>query len=119
LTVGLIAICGSLSSAPGWAVAQDAGKTPPVLKESTEPTPPKPAATEEGQADLDEAMIRRIDAENPKQLQGVITLLESALAKGLSDESVAFAKKMIGSIQLERAQAVVAQLMQGGGVRAR
>jgi len=118
LTVGLIAICGSLSSAPGWAVAQDGGKTPPVLKESTEPTPPKPA-TEEGQADLDEAMIRRIDAENPKQLQGVITLLESALAKGLSDESVAFAKKMIGSIQLERAQAVVAQLMQGGGVRAR
>jgi tetratricopeptide (TPR) repeat protein len=74
---------------------------------------------EDGQGDLDDAMVRRIDAETPKQLESVVTLLESALAKGLSDESTSFAKKMIGSIQLERAQMLAAQLMQGGGRRAR
>ncbi len=75
--------------------------------------------TEDGQADLDEAMIRRIDAETPKQLEAVIALLESALAKGLGEESRSFANKMIGSIQLERAQSIVAQMMQGGELRAR
>src|SRR5690606_34514964 len=64
-------------------------------------------------------MVRRIDAETPKQLEAVIALLESAIAKGLSDESRSFANKMIASIQLERAQATAAQLMQGGGLRAR
>jgi len=64
-------------------------------------------------------MVRRIDAETPKQLEAVVTLLESAIAKGLSDESRSFANKMIASIQLERAQATAAQLVQGGGLRAR
>jgi len=72
-----------------------------------------------GQADLDEAMVQRIDAETPQQLEGVVTLLESALAKGLSDESKSFANKMIASIYLEQAQGIAAQLMQGGGLRAR
>jgi len=45
--------------------------------------------------------------------------LESALAKGLSDESKSFANKMIASIYLEQAQVMAAQLMQGGGLRAR
>jgi tetratricopeptide (TPR) repeat protein len=92
------------------ATAQEATTPPP-----TEATAPDAA----GQADLDEAMVQRIDAETPKQLEGVITLLESALAKGLSDESKSFANKMIASIHLERAQAMAAQLMQGGGLRAR
>jgi len=80
----------------------------------------KPAATtEDGQADLDEAMIRRIDAETPKQLEAVIALIESAITKGLSEESRSFANKMTASIQLERAQGIASQLMQGGGLRAR
>lgn len=82
--------------------------------------PPAPAeSSEDGQADLDEAMVRRIDAETPKQLEAVVALLESAIAKGLSDESRTFANKMIASIQFERAQATAAQLVQGGGLRAR
>ncbi|MGV3484877.1 MAG: tetratricopeptide repeat protein [Planctomycetaceae bacterium] len=77
------------------------------------------ATKEAGQADLDEAMVQRIDAETPEELEVISALIESALAKGLSDESKSFAKKMLASIQFERAQAIAAQLMQGGGRRIR
>ncbi len=72
-----------------------------------------------GQDDLDEAMVMRVDADNAEKLEEVTALLESALAKGLSDESKSFAKKMLASIQLERGQGIAAQLMQGGGRRLR
>jgi len=100
----------------GVTTAQEATTAPPAAEAAPQEAAAKEAA---GQPDLDEAMVQRIDAETPKQLEGVITLLESALAKGLSDESKSFANKMIASIHLERAQAMVAQLMQGGGLRAR
>ncbi len=90
----------------------------PSAAEQPPATEPEPGA-EDGQADLDEAMLRRIDAETPKQLEAVVALLESAIAKGLSDESRSFANKMVASIQLERAQATAAQLVQGGGLRVR
>jgi tetratricopeptide (TPR) repeat protein len=63
--------------------------------------------------------VLRIDADDTKGLQEVISLLETALKKGLSDENALFAKKMIGSIQLEQAQRIVAELNQGGGLKAR
>jgi tetratricopeptide (TPR) repeat protein len=72
-----------------------------------------------GQSDLDQAIVLRIDADDTKELQEVISLLETALKKGLSDENALFAKKMIGSIQLEQAQRIVAELNQGGGLKAR
>jgi tetratricopeptide (TPR) repeat protein len=72
-----------------------------------------------GQSDLDQAIVLRIDADDTKGLQEVISLLETALKKGLSDENALFAKKMIGSIQLEQAQRIVAELNQGGGLKAR
>lgn len=102
----------------GVATAQEATTAPPATEAAT-PAPEAAAPEAAGQPDLDEAMVQRIDAETPKQLQGVIALLESALVKGLSDQSKSFANKMIASIHLERAQAMVAQLMQGGGLRAR
>ncbi len=102
----------------GVATAQEATTAPPAAEAAT-PAPEAAAPEAAGQPDLDEAMVQRIDAETPKQLQGVIALLESALVKGLSDQSKSFANKMIASIHLERAQAMVAQLMQGGGLRAR
>lgn len=74
---------------------------------------------EAGQADLDEAMALRLDAQTPQQLETLVALLESAIAKGLASESELFANKMLGSVQLERAQTVASQLMQGGGGRAR
>jgi tetratricopeptide (TPR) repeat protein len=104
--------------------AQAAVSDKPTVSENADADKPadadKAAASpQDGQADLDEAMIRRIDAETPKQLEAVIALIESALTKGLSEESRSFAAKMIASIQLERAQGIAAQLMQGGGLRAR
>jgi len=108
---------------PDPVFAQDAGKPAEEQAETKPKQPPADTETapagEAGQGDLDEAMVMRIDAETPKQLESVVTLLESALAKGLSAESRTFANKMIASIQLERAQAIAAQLMQGGGLRAR
>ena len=105
------------------ARGQDSTATPAEAQAATgeakPDSPPLPPAEGAGQADLDEAMVQRIDAETPKQLDGVITLLESALAKGLSGESKSFANKMIGSIHLEQAQGIAAQLMQGGGLRVR
>lgn len=116
----LVLLLGVAVALPLAANAEDtpaapAGDTP------AEPgdTIAEPAADEAGQADLDEAMIRRIDADTPQQLEAVIALLESALAKGLGNESRSFANKMIGSIQLERAQGLAAELLQGGGLRAR
>lgn len=49
----------------------------------------------------------------------VVSLLETALQKGLSGENAVFANKMIASIQLEQAQRIIAELNQGGGLRAR
>jgi tetratricopeptide (TPR) repeat protein len=97
--------------APHQSVFGQDAATPPAVEAATKDAP--------GQIDLDEAMVQRIDAETPKQLDAVITLLESALAKGLSDESKSFANKMIASIYFERAQGIAAQLMRGGGLRAR
>lgn len=99
-------------------IGQDASPAATEVADEAKPDSTQPTEAA-GQADLDEAMVQRIDAETPKQLEGVITLLESALAKGLTDESKSFANKMIGSIHLERAQGIAAQLMQGGGLRAR
>lgn len=98
-------------------------ETPPEAP--AEPAETKPAAPETGdaanpgQADLDEAMVLRIDADTPVKLEEVTSLVESAIAKGLSEESKSFAKKMLASIELERGQAIAAQLMQGGGRRLR
>ncbi len=70
-----------------------------------------------GQKDLDEAVLQRIDAESPAQLQAVAALLESALAKGLDDENESFAKKMLGSVQFQLGQGLAAAMMQSGGQR--
>ncbi len=60
-----------------------------------------------GQADLDEAVILRIDAKSVKELEKVGELLQSALTKGLGDENQAFAKKMYGSVLLQQSQQLV------------
>ncbi len=128
-------VCGCWMFGTGApTIAQDsASEASPASTADAPATAEKPATAEEssdddvdnandsnaGQADLDEAIIRRIDAETPKQLDALIALLESAVAKGLTEESQSFAEKMIGSIQLERAQAIASQLIQGGGLRAR
>ncbi len=97
------------------ADAPAVGNTESAAQESATDAPPEEA----GQADLDEAMVLRIDADSPDKLEEVAAMIESALTKGLSDESKSFAKKMLASIQLERGQSIAAELMQGGGRRLR
>jgi len=69
----------------------------------------------EGQADLDQATVARIDAETAADLENVAALLESALAKGLDDENASFAKKMLGAVSLQQGKAVAQQLLQRRG----
>ncbi len=76
-----------------------------------------PADANQGQADLDEAVIQRIDANTPQQLEAVSALLQSALTKGLDEENQSFAKKMLGSVQLQRSQGLAAAMVQARGRR--
>ena len=78
-------------------------------------TPP----SDPGQDDLDEAAILRFDAKSARELQAVERLLQSAIKKGLSGENASFAKKMLGSVLLQKSQQVIAALGQPGVNRAR
>lgn len=79
--------------------------------------PPINAEVDPGQADLDEAVLKRIDAQTNADLESVAALIESALAKGLSDENSSFAKKMLGSIQLQRGQGLAGAMVRLRGRR--
>lgn len=120
------------ASEGGVQEVPEAGSTSPAEADANAATDDSNAATDDsdsatddsdddtkgaGQKDLDEAVLQRIDAESPAQLQAVATLLESALAKGLDDENESFAKKMLGSVQLQIGQGLAAAMMQSGGQR--
>lgn len=68
----------------------------------------------EGQGDLDEAMAKRIEADTPAELAEVAALLESAISKGLDEENMSFARKMLGGISLQKGQAIAEQIRRGG-----
>jgi len=59
-------------------------------------------AENEGQADLDKATEKKLEAKTLGDLGEVIMLCESALEKGLDDGSTAFAKQLLGSTLLQR-----------------
>lgn len=71
-----------------------------------------------GQADLDEALMKKISAKSETQLEQVAALLRSALTKGVSEEDASFAKKILGSILLKRGQAQAQTLGQLPGRQA-
>lgn len=99
----------------GTLAAQDnpPAQTPEATDE-TEAGQDKPSeSANEGIADLDEAMVKKIEANTPQQLEEVAALVESAIAKGLDKENLSFANKMLGGISLQRAQAIIAQLLRG------
>ncbi len=75
-------------------------------------TPAKP-----GQADLDNAVIERLDATTPAQLEAVSTWLESAIKKGLDEENRSFANKMLGSVLLQRSQQMIGAMGRARGRR--
>lgn len=70
-----------------------------------------------GQGDLDEAVLERIEADSAAELRGVVSLLESALAKGLSDENESFARKMLGSVQLQLGKGLAGAMVRVQGRR--
>lgn len=77
----------------------------------------KSATENGGQADLDTAVIQRIDAQTPEQLEAVSALLESAIKKGLDEENLSFAKKMLGSVLLQRSELLRRAMIQVRGRR--
>lgn len=111
----LIAMGFSLFASAPVAHAQDAATDAQATKQATEQA--DLATGNEGQADLDEAVIQRIDADTPNKLEAVTALLQSAITKGLDDENTSFAKKMLGSVQLQRSQTLAAAMMRARGRR--
>ncbi|MEM6692913.1 MAG: PKR inhibitor (translation regulation), partial [Planctomycetota bacterium] len=105
-----------LDQSANSGIATDGAQAPETKDDDPveEPRPAKP-----GQEDLNEAIVKRIDADTPAQLEGVAALLESAIGKGLTDENVAFAEKMLGSIRFQQAQEIAGGLSQLRGRRAR
>lgn len=114
LTIGVAAL--SFFAMPAAAAEDKAA--PAAVKEA----PTKPAAdsgvpplaaealdkSTAGSEDLAKAIELKLAAEKLGDLGPVIKLCRSALAKGLNDEDVSFAKKMLASALLQRA-AVVCQ----------
>ncbi|QDV44805.1 tetratricopeptide repeat protein [Stieleria neptunia] len=72
-----------------------------------------------GQDELDEAAILRFDAKSPRELEAVERLLQTAIKKGLSGENASFAKKMLGSVLLQKSQQLIAAMGQTAGNRNR
>ncbi len=60
-----------------------------------------------GQADLDNAMRAKVNAEGLPQLNEVIDLLQAALDKGLNAEDSDFAEQMMSDALMQRASALV------------
>ncbi|MCR9292252.1 MAG: tetratricopeptide repeat protein [bacterium] len=65
-----------------------------------------------GQAKLDEATDRKIDAQTPADLEKVIELCEEALQAGLDEGNSQIAKQLLASTALQRAQMLVQRLPQ-------
>lgn len=101
---------GSLTAQDG-SPAKNPAPAPSGEETAAQQAPEKPS--NEGISDLDEAMVKKIDANTPQQLEEVAALVESAIAKGLDEENLAFANKMLGGISLQQAQSIIAQLIRG------
>ncbi len=137
LTSDLSAACGPGDRDPGTCDPGTCDPEPVTQEPVTqEPVTQEPAAATEnaqgetqtpadgvadsparGQVDLDEAVIKRIDAESDEQLEVISALLESAIKKGLDEENLSFAKKMLGSVLLQRSQTLAAAMLRAPGRR--
>lgn len=68
-------------------------------------------AVGEGQEDLDQATEAKLNADTIGDLGDVIRLAESALTKGLDEANTTFAKKLLSSTLVQRAQEVARHVM--------
>lgn len=71
-------------------------------------------AEDAGQDDLNRAIEAKLSAESFRELGLVADLCQSAITKGLSKENEAFAKHLMASTLLKRAEAVSSPLVDGG-----
>ena len=67
-------------------------------------------AANEGQDDLDKATETKLTADSIDDLGEVIRLIESALQKGLDESNAAFAKKLLASTFIQRAEITIKNL---------
>ncbi|NLF06452.1 MAG: tetratricopeptide repeat protein, partial [Pirellulaceae bacterium] len=67
-------------------------------------------ADNEGREDLDKATEAKLTADSMDDLNEVIRLAESALEKGLDESNAAFAKKLLASTYIQRAQSGIDNL---------
>jgi tetratricopeptide (TPR) repeat protein len=106
-TLGMVTMVG-----PNMCFAQEkTNKTdPPALVIPV----PKP-----GEEDFDKAIQLRIKMDSTDQLAEAIGLAESAISKGLSEDSEIAAKRFLGSAYTEKAKVSIQTALQGGGPRAR
>lgn len=99
-------VLGSVSSL-STVVLQAQEASPPVKAEaSPESTPTEVSAVD----DLDKAMDLKMEAKNIEQRSKVVTLLESAIKKGLSKDDEGLAKELLGATLLERAKLQLQEL---------
>lgn len=98
------------------------GNSLPAQETSDEPAATETKAEDKagenaGENDLDTAVIEKFDAETPDQLEAVSALLESAMKKGLDEEKTSFAKKLLGSVLLQRSRQITAEMVRVRGRR--
>ena len=99
-----LAVLAFPCSPASHVTAQDVAQPPSTPEETNDSEATSKFKPDPGQTDFDEAVVARIDAKTPEQLEAVASLLESALAKGLSEENQSFAKKMLGSVLLQQSE---------------
>jgi tetratricopeptide (TPR) repeat protein len=68
-----------------------------------------------GQADFDEALVKKLAAENTQELSEVIGLCQKALDKGLDKKNAEFAKKLLASTLYQRGKIVADAIFAPGG----
>lgn len=105
----------TLGGAVSIASAQEQIGDSPADADVIPGLPSLDAPVDPGQADLDEAVTKKIGADTGKKLEKVADLLESAVAKGLSEDNKKFAQKMLASVQLELGQGLFGAFLQRQG----
>lgn len=63
-----------------------------------------------GQEDLDQAMVKRLNADSMEKLNEVSKLLQQAIDKGLDKENEGFAKQMLSGVALEQGKEVAQEM---------
>jgi tetratricopeptide (TPR) repeat protein len=64
-----------------------------------------------GQADLDRAVLLKVEAKSLRELGEVIRLCESALKKGLDPDNADFARKLLAGTRLQRGLQIAEELL--------